>query len=198
MSSMPGASSFVIVDVEATTGTPMTGVMSEFGAVELVTGRSFYGQLWPSDPDPGNPALHLIPDGATPEAYARFMTEAGGMLAVDLGEDLRALFVTFADWLATFNGRVTFVSDNPSFDFMWVACGFDQHGLPNPFGHSGRRIGDLAAGLSGRWRDAQSWKRRRVTRHDHNPVNDAMGNVEALRSLLDDYGQEWRSDNEAA
>ena len=28
------------------------------------------------------------------------------------------------------------------------------------------------------------WKRLRVTRHDHNPVNDAMGNVEAFERLL--------------
>lgn len=42
------------------------------------------------------------------------------------------------------------------------------------------------------------WKRRRVTRHDHNPVNNAMGNGDALRSLLDEDAPGWREDLEAA
>jgi hypothetical protein len=53
----------------------------------------------------------------------------------------------------------------------------------NPFGHSGRRIGDYHAGLAGDFRRAQDWKRFRVTPHDHNPVNDAMGNVEAFETI---------------
>ena len=31
--------------------------------------------------------------------------------------------------------------------------------------------------------ETQSWKRFRQTRHDHNPVNDAMGNVEAFEEI---------------
>jgi hypothetical protein len=54
----------------------------------------------------------------------------------------------------------------------------------NPFGHSARRISDFWAGLNRNWSDTQSWKRFRRTAHDHNPVNDAMGNVEAFEEIL--------------
>ena len=40
------------------------------------------------------------------------------------------------------------------------------------------------AGLVGDFTDASSWKKLRVTPHDHNPVNDAMGNLEAFERLL--------------
>jgi hypothetical protein len=33
-------------------------------------------------------------------------------------------------------------------------------------------------------RSTQGWKRLRVTPHDHNPVNDAMGNPEAFERIL--------------
>ncbi len=52
------------------------------------------------------------------------------------------------------------------------------------FGHFARRIGDFYAGLAGDFADSQSWKKLRVTPHDHNPVHDAMGNVEAFERLL--------------
>lgn len=32
-----------------------------------------------------------------------------------------------------------------------------------------------------------SFKKYRQTPHDHHPVNDAMGNVEALISIIDEY-----------
>ncbi len=54
----------------------------------------------------------------------------------------------------------------------------------NPFGHSARRIGDFYAGLVGDFTDASSWKKLRVTVHDHNPVHDAMGNLEAFERIL--------------
>lgn len=32
--------------------------------------------------------------------------------------------------------------------------------------------------------DGSSWKKLRVTVHDHNPVNDAIGNLEAFEGVL--------------
>jgi hypothetical protein len=78
-----------------------------------------------------------------------------------------------------------FVSDNPAYDFQWINYGFDATLGRNPFGHSGRRIADFYAGLHRDFRRTQEWKRLRRTPHDHNPVNDAMGNVEAFSALLD-------------
>lgn len=88
------------------------------------------------------------------------------------------------DWLRSVCGRISpaMVSDNIADDFMWIAGLFDRADMDNPFGHSGRRISD-DAGLTGRFGNTQAWKRLRVTPHDHNPVNDAMGNVEAFRRI---------------
>jgi hypothetical protein len=75
------------------------------------------------------------------------------------------------------------VSDNPAYDFPWINYGFHSTLGENPFGHSARRIGDYYAGLIGDFYTPQNWKYLRKTPHDHNPVNDAMGNVEAFALL---------------
>lgn len=100
--------------------------------------------------------------------------------------DSKATFELFRDWIhKVCNGeRAVFVSDNPAYDWQWINYGFDQHGMQNPFGHSARRISDFYAGLRNNWYDTQTWKRLRVTPHDHNPVHDALGNVEAFDRLL--------------
>lgn len=54
----------------------------------------------------------------------------------------------------------------------------------NPFGHSARRISDFDAGLMGDFTKTMGWKRLRARPHGHNPVHDAMGNVEAFERLL--------------
>lgn len=51
----------------------------------------------------------------------------------------------------------------------------------NPFGFSGRRISDLYCGMKMNSGLNSEWKRLyRKTIHDHHPVNDAIGNAEAL------------------
>jgi hypothetical protein len=95
------------------------------------------------------------------------------------------VFTAVEQWLLSVtNGRCIFVSDNPAYDFQWINYGFHHAIGRNPFGHSGRRISDFYAGLVGDFSNSQGWKRLRVTPHDHNPVNDAMGNVEAFARLL--------------
>jgi hypothetical protein len=154
-----------LVDCEATNATPVSGVMTEFGVVELMTLESFHGVLWDSMPSPENPAIPVLT----------------GAKLYDPQQVLRDLDV----YLHRFPKPWVLVSDNPAYDFMWMACWFDEMGVENPFGHSGRRIGDYAAGLAEVWTKTSAWKRMRKTEHTHNPVDDAMGNAEALRSLLD-------------
>lgn len=95
-----------------------------------------------------------------------------------------ATFEAFKKWLVQFPGRPVFVSDNPAYDWQMINYFFLYYFGENPFGHSARRIGDFYAGLVGDWRETQKWKRFRRTRHDHSPVNDAMGNVEAFERIL--------------
>jgi hypothetical protein len=97
-----------------------------------------------------------------------------------------AVFAAFRDWLAAHSkGRPVFVSDNPAFDWQWINDGFLRTQGANPFGHSARRISDFYAGVCGDFYKTQQWKGWRKTPHDHNPVNDAMGNVEAFEKILE-------------
>lgn len=155
----------IFCDVEATRYTPFSGVMTEFGAVEFSNEHKFYGKLWDASPDPDNPAVPLVWEDTVHYDEARVMKN-------------------FHDWLTSFDERTVFVSDNPAYDYQWINYYFDKHALTNPFGHSARRIGDFYAGLTGNWSNTNAWKRFRQTVHDHNPVNDALGNVEAVKEIV--------------
>ena len=154
----------VFVDVEAAGATPIRGKMTEFGAV-LMNGDSYHGQLYAGTPDPENPAKPIVGRRLNP--------------VHDIAKE-------FDDWLkANVKGRPIFVSDNPAYDWQWIAAMFDTVEMENPFGHSGRRISDFYAGLNRKWSETQGWKRLRRTKHTHNPVDDARGNMEALTTLLE-------------
>src|SRR5438094_9543400 len=61
-------------------------------------------------------------------------------------------FERFAAWLKQWTDKgehVSFVSDNVAYDWQFINYYFWKHLGHNPFGHSGRRIGDFAAGLVG-------------------------------------------------
>ena len=156
---------WVFVDCEARGTSPVHGVLTEFGAVHYDTRDTFYGRLFEATPDPDNPAISIV----------------GERIATD-----EEVAESFAAWLREHLGgrRPVFVSDNPAYDWQWIAGMFDRAGMDNPFGHSGRRISDFWAGLNRNWSETQGWKRFRRTVHDHNPVNDAMGNVEAFEEIL--------------
>ena len=102
-------------------------------------------------------------------------------------ETMQGVFADFSAWLAaSVKGRPIFVSDNPAFDWQWINDGFWRTLGRNPFGHSARRISDFYAGLRGDFRKTQEWKQWRKTPHTHNPVDDAMGNVEAFQKMLEE------------
>lgn len=154
----------VFVDCEATGPCPGKGFLTEFGAVIYDTKETFHGILFDSKPDPENPAKCII----TGNAYNPI-----------------TVYAKFENWLKeNVKGRPIFVSDNPAYDFQWINYGFWHSIDRNPFGHSGRRISDFYAGLSNDWFKTQGWKSLRVTTHDHNPVNDSMGNVEAFERIM--------------
>jgi len=162
---MSNTTPWIFVDCEARGISAVHGVLTEFGAVHYDTRDTFHGRLFYATPDPGNPAISIVGDRiATDEEVAE----------------------SFAAWLQEHLGNrpPVFVSDNPAYDWQWIAGMFDRAGMDNPFGHSGRRISDFWAGLNRDWSETQGWKRFRRTVHDHNPVNDAMGNVEAFEEIL--------------
>ena len=93
----------------------------------------------------------------------------------------------FAQWIReqSPNGHAIFVSDNLAYDWQFINYYLHRFTGGNPFGFSGRRIGDIVAGCERNVR--AQWKHLRTTTHDHNPVNDAMGNVEALEQIFEKY-----------
>jgi hypothetical protein len=161
-------SRLIFVDCEARGPSPVRGVMTEFGAVHYDTRQSFHGVLFQGSPDPDNPAVPIVAQ--------RVATDS-------------EVAAAFASWLSSAGAaHPVFVSDNPAFDWQWIAALFAVAEIDNPFGHSARRISDFYAGLTRTWPNTQEWKRWRVTTHDHNPVHDALGNAEAFERMLREYG----------
>jgi hypothetical protein len=111
---------WIFVDCEARGTSPAHGVLTEFGAVHYDTRDTFYGRLFHATPDPENPAISI----------------AGARMATD-----KEVAESFAAWLRGHLGdsRPVFVSDNPAYDWQWIAGMFDRAGMDSPFGHSGRR-----------------------------------------------------------
>lgn len=93
-------------------------------------------------------------------------------------------FENFSQWLNQFPGKLIFVSDNPAYDWQFINFYFQKFLGRNPFGYSARRISDFYAGIKGDFFDSQNWKKWRITKHDHNPVHDVLGNVEAFEKIL--------------
>jgi len=98
------------------------------------------------------------------------------------------VMIRFRDWVGGKNvgKRAMFISDNNGFDFMfvhWYMCRFFGS---DPFGYSSTNLGSLYKGLV---KDTfQTFKHLRVTDHTHNPVDDAMGNAEALVYMKNNLG----------
>jgi DNA polymerase III epsilon subunit-like protein len=163
--------SLVVVDVESDGPVPGKYSMVCLGAVvvEPSLSKTFYGRTRP------------ISELWLPEALA-----VSGFRREDhlLFDDPREVMERFAAWIReSSRGRPVFCSDNLAFDWQFVNWYFHQFLGENPFGWSGRRIGDLYCGMV---KDGYAtWKHLRKTPHDHDPVNDAKGNAEALLAMIE-------------
>jgi DNA polymerase III epsilon subunit-like protein len=161
--------SYIVVDVEADGEIPHRNSMVCFGAV-IVSPRlnqTFYGKTAPISKLFNPEALAI--SGFTRSQHETF-------------DDPEKVMIEFRDWISENSiGKPTFVSDNLAFDWQWINYYFHWYLEKNPFGFSGRRIGDLYCGMKKNAGLNSEWKRLyRKTSHDHNPVNDAKGNAEAL------------------
>lgn len=187
----------VFVDCEAYGGCPATGKLTEFGAVvypRLPSGRwaTLHGVLVRSHPSRANPAIPEPDLASGRPAFPVITTVGDGALGGGYRSEVATcageveLWERFQEWLLPGGRgpRPVFVSDNPAFDWQWVNDGFWRALGHNPFGHSARRIGDFYAGLCGDFHKTQEWKRFRRTKHDHNPVHDAIGNAEAFEEIV--------------
>jgi DNA polymerase III alpha subunit (gram-positive type) len=163
---------YIMVDVEADGPIPGDYSMISFGAivVEPSLGKVFYGKLKP------------ISDKWIPESLAVTGISREQTLAFD---DPETVMNDFTAWIAANSrGRPLFVSDNSGFDWQFINWYFHHFTGGNPFGYGSTDLGSLYKGFA---RDAFSnFKHLRKTKHTHNPVDDARGNVEALLQMKAD------------
>lgn len=164
--------SYIVVDVESDGPIPHKYSMVCFGAVvvEPSLNKTFYGKVKPI-------SENWIPEALAISGFTRQQHESFDEPAV--------VIEAFATWLSeNSKGRPIFISDNPAFDWQWINWYFHTYLGKNPFGFSARRIGDLYCGMKMDASVNNEWKKLfRKTVHDHNPVNDAKGNAEALLAM---------------
>lgn len=166
---MGSKGAYVVVDCEADGPIPHDYSMVCFGAVVVTPelDRTFYGEVRPISEKWDPRALAI--SGISRETHETF----------DEPEDVMRAFKTWLD--ETVEGRPIFISDNNCFDWQWINFYFHHFIGENPFGYSGRRIGDLYSGM--KMDPFVQWKHLRDTKHDHHPVNDSKGNAEVLLKM---------------
>lgn len=169
---------YIMVDIEADGPIPGDYSMTEIGAVfcrDLE--QTYYGQLRPISEKWVPSAL-----GVTGRSREETLSFPGPQLAM----------IDFASWVndkkaqLEEDDRLTFISDNNGFDFMFVCWYFWHFNGENPFGPNSDNLRNLFGGL--RKNAYANFKRLRKTKHTHNPVDDALGNVEALITMRDEFG----------
>lgn len=164
--------SYIVVDVESDGPIPHKYSMVCFGAVVLEPSlsKTFYGRVKPISGT-------YIADALAVSGFTRQHHEAFA--------DPKEVMELFDQWLSqNSKGRPIFISDNPAFDWQWINWYFHTFIGKNPFGFSARRIGDLYCGMKMDAGVNAEWKKLfRITNHDHNPINDAKGNAEALLAM---------------
>lgn len=162
--------SFIVVDVESDGQNFRQNSMVCFGAVivEPTLSKTFYGKV--------KPTTNLW----VPEALAISGFSREEHLTFD---DPYEVMPEFAKWInENSKDKPILISDNNGYDAGWINLYFQEYnnGI-NPFGWSSRRIGDLYCGI--KMDSRAGWKHLRKTKHDHNPINDAMSNAEAILEL---------------
>lgn len=161
---------WISVDVEADGPVPGLYSMVCFGAVivEPELKRTFKGFTKPL-PEAGCNMEALAVSGYTREQTMQF-------------QDPLKTMTEFDNWLHdNCDERPIFVADNNGFDWAYINYYFHKFLGRNPFGFSSRNLGDLYKGMC---RNTHvNFKHLRTTRHTHDPVQDAMGNAEALLEM---------------
>ena len=166
--------SFIMVDIETDGPIPHDYSMICFGAVlvEPSLEKRFYGQLKPV-------SEKWIPEALAISGFARKET-----LAFPSPKDTME---RFSNWITeNTRGRPFFISDNNGFDWQFINWYFHHFLGHNPFGHSSSNLGSLYKGLV---KDTfQNFKHLRQTPHTHHPVDDALGNAQALLHMKETMG----------
>ena len=168
---------YISVDVESDGPIPYDYSMICFGAVlldrDLNITKTFYGQLQPiSD--------KYIPEALAVSGFSREET-------LLFPEPIKTM-TDFLNWIKSNCGdtQVRFFSDNVGYDWQFINWYFHHFLGNNPFGWSSINIKNLYNGIERNMR--RSHKYLRTTKHTHHPVDDAMGNAEAVVKMIKNFG----------
>ncbi|MDH5181700.1 MAG: exonuclease domain-containing protein [Gammaproteobacteria bacterium] len=164
----------IMVDVESDGPIPGDYSMISFGAVivDEKLDKTFYGKLKPiSD--------KWLPDALNVSGFSREETMQF--------DDPEQVMSEFLGWIKhNSQSRPMFFSDNNGFDWQFINWYFIHFLEQNPFGFSSTNLGSLYKGMT---KDMfGNFKHLRKTTHTHNPVDDAMGNAEALLHMKKEMG----------
>lgn len=170
--------SAIMVDVESDGPIPGDYSMISFGAVivDKNLDKTFYGEIKPI-------SEKWIPEALAVSGHTREETLRFG--------SPEKVMKQFADWITqNSNGRPMFYSDNNGFDWQFINWYFHHFTGSNPFGFSSNNLGSLYKGIV---KDTfKNFKHLRKTKHTHHPVDDALGNAEALLYLKNELGLKIR------
>ena len=161
--------SVIMVDVESDGPIPGDYSMVSFGAVivDNTLSKTFYGKCRP------------ISDKWIPEALAISGHTREETMEFD---PPKIVMTNFAAWIAeNSTGKPSFYSDNNGFDWQFINWYFHHFIGFNPFGYSSTNLGSLYKGMVNDM--FQDFRHLCKTKHTHNPVDDAIGNAEALLYL---------------
>lgn len=165
--------SHFVVDVEADGPIPGDFSMIAIGAVmigpEGELEETFHGLLRPI-------SVNWVPEALAVSGFTREET-------LGFPPSMQTIH-NFSAWVKRVTiGHPIFWADNNGFDWMFTCWYLHHFTGENPFGFSSKNINSLFHGYK---RDTRaSFKGLRKTRHTHNPVDDAMGNAEALLAIRD-------------
>jgi DNA polymerase III epsilon subunit-like protein len=130
--------------------------------------KRFYGQLKPI-------SEQWIPESLKISGFSRNQTQQF--------DDPKEVMEKFSAWIeVSCAGTPLFISDNNGFDWQFVNYYFHHFLGNNPFGFSSTNLGSLYKGLV---KDtSKNFKHLRNTAHTHDPLDDAVGNAEALLHMI--------------
>lgn len=164
---------YISVDIEADGLVAGIHSMVALGAVVVEKGlnRTFYSTMRPiSDV--------YLPDSLAVTGFTREQTL--------LFPSPELVIPSFVKWIKGISYNPVCVGDNPTYDFSFINWYTHTYSNGNPFGHKGRSITDLYKGLKGDIKAKSSHLKR--TTHDHNALNDAMGNAEVFLAIAEKLG----------
>ena len=161
---------YVMVDVETDGPIPADYSMICLGAVVVDNNldKRFYVQLKPI-------SEQWIPESLKISGFSRNQTQQF--------DDPKEVMEKFSAWIeVSCAGTPLFISDNNGFDWQFVNYYFHHFLGNNPFGFSSTNLGSLYKGLV---KDtSKNFKHLRNTAHTHDPLDDAVGNAEALLHMI--------------